>query len=888
MKKILCLLLTFLMLSANSVFATTYTDVQAGSDLGITLDFLSRMGIIHGYDDDTFRGEGSLTRAEFAVIVARMLRFPEQIESSDVYYVDVPASHWAAGSIQQLTQKKYFSGKSDGYFGINDSVTVEEAITVFLRICKYESFAQVQGGFPTGYQKVASTTNLLNKLQVKSGVISRRDMAVLIENALNLGFYDVNTFSNSDSISYGVGDDTILSLYWDMYYTNGIVTAANGTDLYSNGGATDSITIDGYSYQVDENEDYIDYLGTYVEAYFTRDEEKQTLYFIAQSSSRNTITTIWHDDIEPVRDDYTLDYTVGEHTKTKKIANDVKVIYNGVCLYADQFRLVDILKPDYGYLELIEYGSGGVQVIKVWDFETYVVSGVDSTERFVYGKDVAGAIDFSDNNEVCFIKNRSMETIDFSKISVKNILLVAKYGSVVRAYLSEEAPDVTVDEWNLADNEITANGAVYTITPDYVDTFASKFKTNSVKIYLDVFGNIAYAEESKDGGVSFAYLVDGYKDTKNFNSSIVLKLFMQNGKMTTLYVDDKVTVDGHKHTTTTEQELALAPYRPQLIQVKINSDNEITYIDTVAQTSLENEYTLSQQIPYGTYNYKWNGSIGGKGVMGDSTVIFIVPEDGDVKTAKEDKFSVVKKASLTVDQNINIGSYKTSPKIGYEQVCLMKKNMTGTTASTKGWVVISEVSQTLNSNDEIVTKLVVYTNGAKKEVLAQPASESGITTTTFNEGDVVWLATNSDGVATAGSEVICTIDQMDAVNDIFARADFEEIEINDLQILLDAASPEWAPTSDRNSIDGERKRTLGYPYESEDGILRVAFWYGQNWSEAYEMKGTYTLVDTSRPGNMVRSCTISDIHTSDVYGKDCDKILIQVKHSSIVSVVVFR
>ena len=113
MKKILCLLTAFILLFSNTAFAGRYTDVQEESDFGITVEFLSGMGIINGYDDDTFRGEEKITRAEFAVMVARMLKLPEQIESSNVYYIDVPASHWAAGSIEQLTDKKYFSGKSN-------------------------------------------------------------------------------------------------------------------------------------------------------------------------------------------------------------------------------------------------------------------------------------------------------------------------------------------------------------------------------------------------------------------------------------------------------------------------------------------------------------------------------------------------------------------------------------------------------------------------------------------------------------------------------------------------------------------------------------------------------------------------------------------------------
>lgn len=892
MKKIVCLVITFIMLFANCVFASTYTDVEENSDFGITLSFLSEMGIINGYDDDTFRGEEKLTRAEFSVIVARMLKLPEQIDSSNVYYVDVPASHWAAGAIEQLTEKKYFSGKGNGYFGINDSVTVWEAVAVFLRICGYEKLAEARGGFPTGYNRVSQETKLLNGLNINSSYISRRDMAILIENAFNLGMYSVQTVSDKSGVGYEVSDDTILSLYWNMYQTKGTVTAANGTNLNNTPCLKDSIIINDYEYKVSENDDYIDYLGTYVKAYFTKDAETETktLYFIAMSDSNNKITKISYDDFLRFDENYTVSYYDGDKIKTEKIINGVKVICNGVNIPSFELKKLGL---KYGYIELIKTNSSNVTVIKIWDYETCFVTSVDSEKKYVYAKGLKEPVDLGDRNEICFIKNRSMENIDFSKISNKTVLTVARYEKTVRVFLSEETLETNIESINLNENEIIAGGIKYSVVPSYKDTFSKEFGFENLKIYIDILGNIAYAEESKNDGTLFAYLIDGGNATESFDDRIVLKLFMQSGKVQTLYVDSKADIDGQAYDS---QKEALGNYAPQLIRVKLNKNNEIIYIDTAGPKNGENEYTLSEQIPYGKYNYKWNGSIGGKGVMNDSTIIFVVPEDKDIKKAKDDKFSIAKKANMIVDnKDTYIGSYKTTPKVGYEQVCLMKKDMGGTKSWAKGWTVVSKVSQAVNSEGEAVTKLITYTNGIRKEILARPESESKITPTAFKEGAVLYLATNPSGEITSFSEcrVICTPDHITNINDILHADDFsEKLESGELLELLKEASPfdtvNQEATNAQDDIDSNEKYTFGYPYEAEDGILRVSYYYGKDWSEAYEMKGTYTLVDTTNPDNMVSSCTINDIHTSDIYGENCDKILIQVKNSSIISVVVFR
>ena len=46
--------------------------------------------------------------------------------------------------------------------------------------------------------------------------------------------------------------------------------------------------------------------------------------------------------------------------------------------------------------------------------------------------------------------------------------------------------------------------------------------------------------------------------------------------------------------------------------------------------------------------------------------------------------------------------------------------------------------------------------------------------------------------------------------------------------------PSWAPTNDRNHIDGEYTILFGYAYEKEDGILRVAYDMGENWKQGYQ------------------------------------------------------
>ena len=312
MKKIISIALVIL--TCVGLFAVTtfaeYTDVDIETNEGACIDFLDVIGIMHGYDNDTFRPDNNITRAEFAVIVARMLKIPEQIDSNDVYYIDVPASHWAAGSIEQLTDRGIFSGKGGGFFGINDDITFEEAVTVLLRICNYGSLADTKGGFPQGYIQVAqSDTTLTKSVDVRERILTRKNAAMLVYNALNLPLYDVKDIK-INSATYEVGEDTLLSRYWDIYYTEGIVNATAFGSIYGKSGISEEyIDIDGILYSTD-GVDYGAYIGNYVEGYYYDINDNQTVFYIRKPERYNDNIVIDSEDVISVDDEYVIKYNV--------------------------------------------------------------------------------------------------------------------------------------------------------------------------------------------------------------------------------------------------------------------------------------------------------------------------------------------------------------------------------------------------------------------------------------------------------------------------------------------------------------------------------------------------------------------------------------------------
>ncbi len=92
---------------------------------------LMSVGVISGYLDGTYRPDNTMTRAEFAVVAVRAMGYddilPQQTQS---LFYDVPSTHWAAPSIELLTQMGYLDGYGDRMFGPDDDITYGQVIKI--------------------------------------------------------------------------------------------------------------------------------------------------------------------------------------------------------------------------------------------------------------------------------------------------------------------------------------------------------------------------------------------------------------------------------------------------------------------------------------------------------------------------------------------------------------------------------------------------------------------------------------------------------------------------------------------------------------------------------------------------------------------------------------
>ena len=135
MKKKIVTVFLFLLaaaLSATAVFAATDTEKQ---------QLLAVLGIMNGDENGNLNLDMDVSRAEFSKMLVCASSYKDNVTSNSIStgFSDVPASHWASSYIRAASANKWIYGYSDGTFHPSETIKLEEAATMLLRVLGYDS-----------------------------------------------------------------------------------------------------------------------------------------------------------------------------------------------------------------------------------------------------------------------------------------------------------------------------------------------------------------------------------------------------------------------------------------------------------------------------------------------------------------------------------------------------------------------------------------------------------------------------------------------------------------------------------------------------------------------------------------------------------------------------
>ncbi len=194
-RKIITLILSAVMLfcTLNVCASVEYSDEFAK-------DVLKHLDIMKGDENGNLNLDSHLTRAEFAKIAINSSKYKNTVAHGAMISVfqDCTYKHWAAPYVRVAATNKIVTGYPDGTFKPDNTVSLEEAVTVMLRLLGYTD-ADFGNTWPYGQISLAKGIGLTNNVTKGIGEpITRYDALKIVYNTLNSNVKDSDREYSSD------------------------------------------------------------------------------------------------------------------------------------------------------------------------------------------------------------------------------------------------------------------------------------------------------------------------------------------------------------------------------------------------------------------------------------------------------------------------------------------------------------------------------------------------------------------------------------------------------------------------------------------------------------------------------------------------------------------
>ena len=802
--------------SSVAAFAVDFPDVESTASYAQAVQELSALDVISGYDDGTFGPDKLVTRAEITKMIVDALAERSSAEASteSTKFADVSADHWAKGYINQGVADGFIAGMSDTEFDPDANVTYVQAQKMLVSAIGYETYAQAQGGWPTGYKTYAASLDITKGISgiTDSTELTRAQVAQMIDNAMDAPLCVIAgwkpEWNGTQTPNLEVRDgkegrayETLFTEKHDAYKVYGRVTETSKTG---------SVDTDKVTFQVEKADNFDDeevkadspvsedmyigdskadnYLRTYSQALIQKnDDDEFTILSIAAAAANKSVTVASEDFDENKSTDEALYFFPAGTTKgsTKyqlDTTNGVTIYINGVESSKSIAELRDYLdKNETASVTLqkeTETGSTSTSAkyntIMVSSYVTAIVDEViDKTnetsvnfDTYSSGIQAKMTVNKDDDNYTYSFKldGKDIEAKDLQQNDVLNISYDTtgsfKDSSFYDVIVTRNVVDgVKCTSINDSKGEYTIGGTKYKAAEGMdIDVETS----TEYSLYLDHFGRIAKADEnsvSKNYGV----LKNIYKKA---GGDYMAQIITKKGTEEEYKVDsDNVTAyksylvksdaDGAVYDSTNKKTDA---YPKQVVEYSVSSSsNKITIKNggVIAPTAADAEY-------------KESGNKIGSVKMADSTVILDLSE---VDT--KDSYSVV--SSLNDGSNYVAYGYDKSKSDNTYRFVIITEGTSSVFNSETQLAIFNGSEVVDNDGDKTAYNLVV--NGEEKQfILDDDVVITGnkgetVADNAFDEGDVLVYATNSEGY-------ISRIYSVFAAQNVLNGSSFEDFRTN--------------------------------------------------------------------------------------------------------------
>lgn len=126
---------------ALSSVSAAFPDVAADNKYKASIDTMTNLGIIGGYEDGTFRPDDLVRRDEMAKIIYVSYTTYTDAGEGTLVFPDVAKNSWAKGYISWCAGKQIVGGYEDGTFRPAGNITYDEALKMVCAMLGYTDFS---------------------------------------------------------------------------------------------------------------------------------------------------------------------------------------------------------------------------------------------------------------------------------------------------------------------------------------------------------------------------------------------------------------------------------------------------------------------------------------------------------------------------------------------------------------------------------------------------------------------------------------------------------------------------------------------------------------------------------------------------------------------------
>lgn len=681
------------------------------------------MGLFEMLEDGYWQNE-KVTRAEFATIVAKMLKantagYPRYGSSP---YVDIDASNFAYSSVCYLTEIGILSGDGNSEFRPNDPILVNEASKMIMCALGYQDACEItNGGFPNGYTTFALRQGIYNGLSLSyTDSMTAMQMAKMVRNAMEAYLMETVVYRADGTADVRVSDSkTLLTETYKIKNETGYV---EGTYFsYLTGSEVDlenEVIIDGTCYQFADGYDMEALLGYEVNYYYMEDVSGYRRDYIAYCEPRkdkNKEYDIMAKDIVSLTADKIVYNDANDKEKTLTFDASTLISYNGKPYY----ELSDVsMAIKEGHIKVVTHESStkasAVMIQEQFDglFDRYN----KSTYQVIFQDSMTVSLP-----ELKFDTSyHTGLTLDGKAISpedlVKNDAItycVSKDGQYIRGYVSRNVVSGTIsttrtEEYTAGDYQVvTLAGNEYVVSAYCTKEITSGF-TSDFQITYD--GRLLGTNSTTSTGGNYGYLIKFASGDDAFSSTFRIKVLDRQGKVSEYTSATKVNsnINGEEKQWSASDIINSRAFDDrQLVVFDVNSEGKLKSLYQAFDYTkyLDDPDTLDFGKYYDETGRYSNGLIGSSAIE-DSTLIFKIPF---VDRDRDEDYKVIKKSDLS-NGSYNAQIYDI--RKGVANVLVIQDKEPNKVSDTANTLVIDKFSTAWDEeNQQKVLELDGWSNG---------------------------------------------------------------------------------------------------------------------------------------------------------------------------------